>query len=87
MPRTTSMETTTRRAAVRALGVMLTGAILTYDVLEALSIASDQWWGAHADDSYPDFASMSAVPIFLVLAALTALPVAVYLRHIDRAAA
>jgi hypothetical protein len=70
----------------RALGVMLTGAILTYDVLEALSIASDQWWGARADDRYPDVASMSAVPMFLVLAALTALPVAWYLRHIDRAA-
>jgi hypothetical protein len=68
----------------RPLGVLLTAGFLIYDVIEALSIASDQWWGARADGRYPDVASMSAVPLFLVLAVLTAMPVAWLLHHIGQ---
>jgi len=65
-------------------GILLTGSMLAFYVIESLSIASDQWWGARADASMPDFASMSAVPAFLVAAVLTALPLVWYLRHLDR---
>ena len=64
-------------------GILLTGAILTLYVIEDLSIASDQWWGARADAGLPQFASMSAVPAFVVVAILTALPLVWYLRHLD----
>lgn len=65
-------------------GILLTGSMLAFYVIESLSIASDQWWGARADASLPDFASMSAVPAFLVAVVLTALPLIWYLRHLDR---
>lgn len=68
----------------RAAGVLLTGAFLTYDVVEALGIASDQWWGALADDRFPDVASMAAVPVFVILAGLMAIPLVWQLRHLDR---
>jgi hypothetical protein len=67
-----------------ALGVLLTGAALCQLVIEGLSVASDQWWGARADASYPDIASASLVWPFVGLAALTALPLLAYLRGIDR---
>lgn len=67
----------------RVWGTLLTGAMLTLYVIECLSIASDQWWGARADASYPDLASMAAVPPFVVAAALLVLPLLWYLRHVD----
>lgn len=65
-------------------GVLLSGALLLFFLVEAISVASDQWWGVRADDSQPDWASMAAVPMFLAVAALTALPLGWYLRNIDR---
>lgn len=65
-------------------GLLLCGALLTFYVVECVSVASDQWWGYAADPNWPDWASLSAVPMFLVLAAVTAIPLALYYRNIDR---
>jgi hypothetical protein len=67
----------------RLWGTLLTGAMLAMYVIECLSIASDQWWGARADASHPDLASMAAVPPFVVAAVLLVLPLLWYLRHVD----
>jgi hypothetical protein len=64
-------------------GTVLTGAMLAFFVIECLSIASDQWWGARADAGLPELASMAAVPPFVVAAVLLVLPLLWYLRHID----
>lgn len=68
----------------RPLGVLLTGAVLCQFVIEGLSVASDQWWGARADGSYPDFASASMVWPFVGMAVLSALLLLAYLRNVDR---
>lgn len=70
----------------RPLGVVLTGSLLVQLVVEALSIASDQWWGARADAGMPAVASMTMVPAFLVLGALTAVPLVWYFRDLGSAA-
>jgi hypothetical protein len=64
-------------------GTLLTGAMLAVYVIECLSIASDQWWGARADATHPDLASMAAVPPFVVAAVLLVVPLLWYLRHVD----
>jgi hypothetical protein len=56
----------------RTWGVLLSVSMLTFYVVECLSVASDQWWGARADDSHPELASLSVVPAALLLAAVTA---------------
>ncbi|WP_143073688.1 hypothetical protein [Actinokineospora terrae] len=75
-------------AAVVALrrgpwGTLVTGSMLAMYVLECLSIAVDQWFGAHADPTSP-IASAAMTPVFAVAAALIAVPLALYLRHVDR---
>ena len=67
----------------RAIGVLLAGSLLTFYVMEAM-IASDQWWGVRADDSVPQWASLTAVPMFLTLAIITAVPLAWFHYNIDR---
>lgn len=66
----------------RPLGVLLTSSMLTFYVVECLSVASDQWWGVRADSSEPALASMAAVPGALLVAALTAVPLVWSLRHL-----
>ena len=51
-----------------AWGGLLASALLLFYAAEALSVASDQWWGVHADDSRPDVATLGAVPVGLGLA-------------------
>jgi hypothetical protein len=67
----------------RAWGVLLATALLTYYVLEAVSVASDQWWGVMADDSQPALASWTAVPGALVTAAVLAVALGWCLRNLD----
>ncbi len=55
----------------RAWGHLLTAAVLVQSAIEALSIASDQFFGALADPASP-VVTMAATPPFLVLAAVTA---------------
>lgn len=68
----------------RPRGVLLSGALLTFFTIESLSVASDQWWGVRADDSQPEWASMAAVAMFLMLALVTAVPTVLHLGHLDR---
>ncbi|HET7688834.1 MAG TPA: hypothetical protein VFK41_00510 [Nocardioidaceae bacterium] len=63
-------------------GALLATGLLTFYVVEVLSVASDQWWGARADDSHPDLASMSVVPAAILLAAVIAIPAALCLRRL-----
>lgn len=65
-------------------GRLLGGVLLAFYVIESLSIASDQWWGARADAGQPDLASMTMVPVFGVVALVAAVPLAWYLRNVDR---
>jgi hypothetical protein len=68
----------------RPWGRLLGGALLVFYVIESLSIASDQWWGARADAGQPDLASMTMVPVFGVVALVAAVPLALYVRNVDR---
>jgi hypothetical protein len=68
----------------RPLGELVVGAMLVVLVLEAIGVATDQWFGATADPSTP-FASMAAVPMFLLLAVVGAVPLFFYLKHLDNA--
>ncbi len=68
----------------RPRGLVLTGALLAFFTVEAISVAVDQWWGVRADDTQPDWASMAAVPLFLVLALVTSVPLVLHLGHLDR---
>jgi hypothetical protein len=66
----------------RPWGELIVGAMLVMLVLESVGIAADQWFGAMADPSTP-FASMAAVPLFLVVAMVGAVPLFFYFRHLD----
>ncbi|MGZ5398387.1 MAG: hypothetical protein ACXWDM_00140 [Nocardioides sp.] len=61
-------------------GQILTASMLTFYVIECLSVASDQWWGVRADDSHPEVASMAAVPGAVVLGVLIMAPLVAQLR-------
>jgi hypothetical protein len=65
-------------------GLLVTGAMLAMFVLESISIATDQWFGSHADP-VSESASMSMVPAFAVVALVTALPFVWYCRNLDKA--
>lgn len=66
----------------RPLGELVIGAMLVMLLLEGIGVATDQWFGAMADPDTP-FASMAAVPLFLVLAIVGAVPLFFYFRHLD----
>jgi hypothetical protein len=63
-------------------GQLITGAMLALFVLESISISVDQWFGSRAD---PTSSSMAMVPAFAVIALVTAVPLFVLLRNLDRA--
>ena len=65
-------------------GQLITAAMLALFVLESISISVDQWFGSQADPT-SSAASMAMVPAFAVLAVVTAVPLAWFLRHVDRA--
>lgn len=65
-------------------GLLVTGALLAMFVLESIGIATDQWFGSRADPTSAA-ASMSIVPVFVVLALVIAVPFVWYSRNIDRA--
>jgi hypothetical protein len=66
-----------------AWGYLLTSSILAVWVIEALGIATDQWFGARADPSTP-FASAAASPAFLAWAAIGLVPLWFALRPLHR---
>lgn len=65
----------------RPFGELVTGAMLVLLVLESIGVATDQWFGARADPNTP-FASMAAVALFLLLAAVGVIPL-FYFKHVD----
>lgn len=64
-------------------GLLVTSAMLAMFVLESISISVDQWFGSHADPT-SSVSSMSMVPAFAVVAAITAGFLAWFLRAVDR---
>jgi hypothetical protein len=66
----------------RSLGVVLTGGLLGFWILESVSIAVDQALGVAADPSSP-VVSTALLPGFLVLAAAQALALVLHLRAVQ----
>jgi hypothetical protein len=67
----------------RAWGFLLSAALLTYFVLEAVGVAVDQTWGAAADPS-STVVSATLAPVFVVLAVACSVPLGYLLRHLHR---
>jgi hypothetical protein len=67
----------------RSWGRLVTAAMLALLVLESISICLDQWFGSHADPTSP-VSSISMVPVFAVVAAITFALLAWFLRAVDR---
>jgi hypothetical protein len=63
----------------RPAGILLGGAWLVYGVIEAIGVASDQWFGATADATTPH-ASFEASQMFLVIAIVGLVPLFFYFR-------
>lgn len=63
-------------------GPLVAGAMLVYWVLEAVSVAVDQWFGSQADPTSP-VVSAQIVPAFTVLAVVTFVMTVLLLRAID----
>lgn len=66
----------------RPWGELIVGTVLVMWVIEGLSIACDQWFGANADPN-TNFASAAMTPAFLVLAAIGLIPLVFYFRSLD----
>lgn len=64
-------------------GIALVGLGLVYWVIESISIAVDQWYGATADPSSSVVAT-SLVPVFAGLALIGSIPLFILLRNLDR---
>ncbi len=63
-------------------GLLITAAMLAMFVLESISIAVDQWFGSHADPS-SSVSSLSMVPAFAGVTAVTAGLLVWFLRAVD----
>ena len=62
-----------------AWGLVVGGAMLLMLTLESVAIAVDQWFGAAADPASP-IASAAITPLFLLVAAITAAALALWVR-------
>lgn len=65
----------------RPWGSVATSGMLVFWVIESIGIAVDQWFGAVADPDSP-MVAMSMVPVFFGLAAVSAVPVWLFLREL-----
>jgi hypothetical protein len=63
----------------RPYGALLAGSYLVYGLVEAIGVATDQWFGSIADPS-SNVASMGGVVIFGVLAVIGLVVLAYYVR-------
>jgi hypothetical protein len=68
-----------------AWGQLATAAILVMFVLESISISVDQWFG-YAGDPTSRGSALVMVPAFAVVAAVTAVPLGLFLRSLGRLA-
>jgi hypothetical protein len=64
----------------KAWGYVLGGGALVYFVIEALSIAVDQWMGGTADPT-SSVASATLAPVFLIVAGIGLIPLVIYFRR------
>ena len=64
-------------------GLLVTGAMPAMFVLEGIGVATDPWFGSRADPA-SGIASSSMVPVFAVVALVVVVPLACYLRNVDR---
>ena len=64
----------------RPWGVVLAGAWLVYGLIEAIGVATDQWFGTMADPNWPAIASIEAMVLFIVVAAIQLVPLTAYFR-------
>jgi hypothetical protein len=62
-------------------GAVLSSALVSFYAVEALGVASDQWWGVRADPDHPAVASLAAVPTGIALALALAAVMAWSLRR------
>lgn len=62
----------------RAWGYALAGLFLVYGVIEAASVATDQFFGHLSDPSQ----SLAMSPVFAALTIIALIPLTVYLRHL-----
>ena len=65
----------------RPSGVLLAGAGLVFWEIEAIGVAVDQWFGHRADPT-SDVATLGGVVLFVVLAAVTLVPLVLWLRAV-----
>lgn len=68
----------------RPEGILLAVAMVAFYVLESVSVAVDQAWGAHADPTRPEIASTAVVAPMLVAAALLLVLLGLALRALDQ---
>lgn len=66
----------------RAWGYLLVGVLLSFGVIEFLGVGVDQWFGHNADPTSP-VASAVFLPVGVVLAAVSLVPLFVYYRSLD----
>jgi len=67
----------------QAWGYVVAGAMLVTYEIEAIGVAVDQWMG-HAADPASSVASAAAVPLFAAIFAIGLIPLALYLRNMNR---
>jgi hypothetical protein len=67
----------------QAWGYVIAGGMLVMYEIEAVGVAVDQWMG-HAADPASAVASAAAVPMFAVIFVIGLVPLAFYLRSLDR---
>lgn len=66
----------------RPWGLVLSGALFVYGVMEGIGVATDQAFG-HAADPASTVVAVAAIPVFLVLAALEMVALCLYLSHLN----
>jgi len=66
-----------------AWGCLVSGSLLAMLVIESLSVGVDQWLG-HAADPASSVASGAMAPVFVAVAVAGLVPLAIFLRHVDR---
>jgi hypothetical protein len=67
----------------RATGVVVVGALLAMWVIEAISVAVDQWWGATADPASTVVSKGLVLP-FLLIALVGVVPLVALVRPAGR---
>jgi hypothetical protein len=68
----------------RPWGLVLSGTLLAYGVLEGIGVAVDQAFG-HAADPSSSVVVVMAIPGFLALAVVELIALSIYLRHLNQA--